>query len=136
MNPAAFGRAAVLAAAPVLAVMATAVLTAGISSASTPPAVRPAQAQDSCYRQLIGTVSSPQYLEASAPSAGTYTIEYDITGTAFFDTYVNNSELGYVGGSSGVYQTRTFSLPAGGVLVQVAGPEGSGQASVYLDQAC
>ena len=82
-------------------------------------------------------MSSPQFLEASAPSAGTYLIEYDITGNAaFFDTYVNGTELGYVGGSEGTYQTLTFPLAAGGVLVQVAGPEGSGQANVYLDQVC
>lgn len=136
MNPATFVRVATLAAVPALAMAATVVLTPAISSASVPAGGHPAQAQDSCYRQLIGTVSSPGYLEASVPSAGTYTIEYDIAGTAYFDTYVNGTELGYAGGSSGVYQTRTFPLAAGGVLVQVAGPEGSGQADVYLDQAC
>ena len=136
VNPAAFVRTAAIGAVPVLAVLAAVTLNPGVSSASIPAGVHPAQAQDSCYRQLIGTVSSPGYLEASAPSAGTYTIEYDITGTAYFDTYVDNTELGYVGGSSGEYQTSTFPLSACGVLVQVAGPEGSGQADVYLDQAC
>ena len=136
MNPAKLLRAAAIPAAPVLAVTAMVVLTPGTGSASTPLGVHPAQPQAVCSRQLIGTVSSPGYLEASAPSAGTYSIEYDVTGIAFFDTYVNNTELGYVGGSSGAYQTSTFPLSAGGVLVQVAGPEGSGQANVYLDQAC
>ncbi len=136
MRPAKFFRAAVGVAVPALVMTAMVALTPGTGSASALTGIHPAQHQNGCYRQLIGTVSSPGYLEASAPSAGTYSIEYDITGSAYFDTYVNNTELGYVGGSTGIYHTRTFSLSAGGVLVQVAGPEGSGKASVYLDQAC
>lgn len=85
------------------------------------------------YRQLLGTVSGPTYLEASVPSAGNYAIEYDITsGVAFFDTYINGTELGYVGGGTGAYLTRSVPLTAGGQLVQVAGPEGSGTANVYI----
>ena len=118
--------AAALAGAPALAAAA----------ASTCPLPHPAHAQTACYRQLLGTVSSPQYLEGSAPAAANYTIESDIVGTGFFDTYINNAELGYVGGPSGVYHTRAFPLAAGGVLVQVAGPEGSATARVYLDRIC
>lgn len=85
------------------------------------------------YRQLLGTVSGPTYLEASVPSAGNYAVEYDITsGVAFFDTYINGTELGYVGGGTGAYLTRSVTLTAGGQLVQVAGPEGSGTANVYI----
>ncbi|HEV2636408.1 MAG TPA: hypothetical protein VGX23_14755 [Actinocrinis sp.] len=127
-----FAQAAVLAGAPVLALG----FAATANAASTPAAPGSAHAPKACSRQLIGTVSSPEYLEASAPAAGKYTVEYDVTGTAYFDTYVNGTELGYVGGGTGTYHTRSFSLSAGGVLVQVAGPEGSGQAKVYLDQVC
>ncbi len=86
------------------------------------------------YRQLIGTVTAGTYLEASVPTAGTYAIEYDITTTsaAFFDTDLNGTELGYVGGVTGRYVTRTVQLTAGGQLVQVVGPDGAGSADVYL----
>lgn len=91
----------------------------------------PAQSTQSS-RQLLGQVSRPTYLEASTPAAGVYAIEYDIKGTAFFDTYLDGTELGYVGGPTGTYRTRSISLTAGGHLVQVTGPDGSGTASVYL----
>lgn len=86
------------------------------------------------YRQLLGTVTDSTYLEASVPTAGSYAIEYDVTApnAAFFDTYVNGTELGYVGGATGTYVTRAVQLPAGGQLVQVVGPEGSGTADVYI----
>ncbi|WP_410589362.1 hypothetical protein [Amycolatopsis sp. lyj-23] len=83
-------------------------------------------------RQLLGWVSSDAYFEASAPAAGVFALEYDLEGTAFFDTYVDDVELGYVGGSAGVHRTRPLSLTAGGHVVHVVGPEGSGTASVYL----
>lgn len=83
-------------------------------------------------RQLIGVVSTSTYLEASVPASGTYLFEYEISGVAFFDTYVNGAELGYVGGSDGIYRTRASQLSAGGQLIQVVGPEGSGTARVYL----
>ncbi|MDI5962418.1 hypothetical protein [Streptantibioticus silvisoli] len=97
-------------------------------------AIHSAAAPKALSRQLLGQVSGPTYLEASAPVAGVYAVEYDVTGNAAFDTYIDGTELGYVGASPGVYQTRSVSLSAGGHLVQVAGPEGSGQASVYLVQ--
>ncbi|MFB9465572.1 hypothetical protein [Streptomyces cinereospinus] len=87
-------------------------------------------------RQLLGQVagSGPTYLEASAHTAGIYAVEYDIKGTAFYDTYVNDVELGYVGGGTGIYRTRPVSLSAGGHLVKIPGVEGSATASVYLVQ--
>ena len=83
---------------------------------------------------MIGQTGGPTYLEASVPVTGTYLLEYEITGVAFFDTYVDGTELGYVGGAGGTYQTRALPLSAGGHLVQVAGPEGSGTARIYLVQ--
>lgn len=85
-------------------------------------------------RQFLGTVSAsgPGYLKASAPADGTYAIEYVTSGgVSYWDTYVDGTELGYVGGVPGTYQTKTITLKAGGHLVQVAGPEGSGTAKVY-----
>lgn len=89
------------------------------------------------YRQLIGTISSTSsetYLEASVPTAGSYAFEYEVTSSsaAFFDTYVNGQELGYVGGPNGTYRTRSLALSAGGQLVKVVGPNGSGSAKVYV----
>jgi hypothetical protein len=84
-------------------------------------------------RQLIGQVSDgPAYFEASAHVSGTYVIEYEVTGLAFFNTYVDEVELGYVGGPDGTYQTRPFALSEGGHLVHAVGPHGIGQAKVYL----
>lgn len=108
-------------------------LTPGLAraTASTPTSAHTTAA--TTYRQLIGTVSSSTYLEASVPKNGSYAIEYDIiTGTAFFDTYLNGTELGYVAGSKGTYFTKTLYLPAGGQLVRVVGPEGVGTARVYI----
>ncbi len=96
-------------------------------------AVTPADASTATgYRQLIGEVSQSTYLEASVPGSGSYRLEYDVTGLAFFDSYVDGTELGYVGGTDGNYLTRPVALSAGGHLVQVVGPEGSGTAQVYL----
>lgn len=120
--------------------LGAAVIVTGVapvaSAAGTVADLRTSTAKSSLARQLLGQVSSgPAYFEASAPSAGVYAIEYEITGTAFFDTYVDDkTELGYVGGPAGVYRTRSVSLSAGGHLVNVVGPEGSGTASVYLVQ--
>ncbi len=84
------------------------------------------------YRQLLGRVTETAYLEASVPSAGRYVIEYDVSGVAIFDTYLNATELGYVGGPTGIYRTHAVPLTAGGQLLEVVGPEGSGTASVYI----
>jgi len=121
---------------------AGALLTMGLvpaAASATPTLAAPATRATAChhhahYRQLIGTVTAGTYLEASVPTAGTYAIEYDITTTsaAFFDTYLNGTELGYVGGITGRYVTSTVQLTAGGQLVQVGGPDGAGTADVYL----
>ena len=67
------------------------------------------------------------------PTNGNYAIEYDIVaGTAFFDTYVNGTELGCVGGSKGAYFTKALNLHSGGQLVRVVGPEVLGTARVYI----
>jgi hypothetical protein len=109
--------------------LGTVCATAGAAPLAVPHST---VARATAARQLLGHVSGPTFLEASVPAAGRYALQYDIEGTAAFDTYLNGTELGYVGGPTGTYQTRTVQLPAGGLLVQVAGPEGSGQASVYL----
>lgn len=111
-------------------------VTPAASAVSVVTEMQVGAATPSQARQLLGWVSSgPAYFEASAQSAGVYAFEYEITGNAFFDTYVDDkTELGYVGGPTGVYRTRTLSLSAGGHLVNVVGPEGSGTASVYLVQ--
>lgn len=111
-------------------------LTAVPSAATASPTsgefrtVQSATAQP--FRQLIGTVSRPTYLEASVPGAGTYLVEYEVTGVGFFNTYVNGTELGYVGGPDGTYRTRTVELSAGGHLIRVTGPDGIATARVYL----
>lgn len=116
------------------ALLAVAVTPAAASAATAPSA--PANAtprHQPRYRQLLGTVTTGTYLEASVPTAGTYAVEYDITATAaFYDTYLDGTELGYVGGATGTYLTRSIRLTPGGHLVQVVGPEGSGTANVYL----
>lgn len=123
---------AVLPALAGLAAAAIAVAGPAGAAGGAPVAAAPAAAPAAAYRQLIGQVSRPTYLEASTPAAGKYRIEYEITGTAYFDTYVDGIELGYVGGPTGTYRTRSLRLSAGGHLVQVVGPEGSGSAKVYL----
>ena len=109
-------------------------VAAAAPSSSETAQIQAATAANPLSRQLLGQVSGPADFEASAQTAGVYAIEYEITGNAFFDTYVDNTELGYVGGSTGTYRTGSQSLSAGGHLVHVAGPEGSGTASVYLVQ--
>ena len=87
------------------------------------------------YRQLLGTITTkPVIFEASVPVRGTYLFEYEVTGLAYFDTYVDGTELGYVGGSTGTYQTRTVQLSAGGHLVDAVGPHGNGTARIYIVQ--
>ncbi len=120
---------------------AIAVTTVCVASAGTASATRLTATGDpsltatsESFRQLLGYVDGPASFEASTPTAGSYVIEYTVTGTAFFDTYVNGTELGYVGGPTGTYRTRMLPLSAGGQLVHVAGPEGAGTASVYLVQ--
>ena len=107
---------------------------AAAGSTSATSAAHTAVSHKTHYRQLLGTVTGATYLEASVPTAGTYAIEYDITTTdaAYFDTYINGTELGYVGGVTGRYVTRAVQLSAGGQLVQVLGPDGSGSADVYI----
>jgi hypothetical protein len=105
-----------------------ALITLGLAPAAANAAPPP-------YRQLIGVVNQPGYFEASVPDTADYRLEYDTTGVAFFDTYVDGTELGYVGGPAGSYQTRIVQLSAGGHLVQVVGPEGNGTARVYLVSA-
>ena len=119
-----------------IGIFAGAAFALGTVSADAAQISRPSvtQAEVAPYRQLIGQVDESAYLEASVPSTGSYVIEYDVSGVAAFDTYVNGTELGYVGGPTGAYQTRAVQLTAGGQLVQVVGPEGSGTASVYIVQ--
>ncbi len=109
---------------------------AGAVSGRAPVSAVTSVVQAGPSRQLLGQVtgSGPTYLEASAHTAGTYAIEYDIKGTAFYDTYVDDIGLGYVGGGTGIYRTRSLTLSAGGHLVSVPGVEGSATASVYLVQ--
>ena len=88
------------------------------------------------FRQLIGHVVARGYFEASTPVAGSYAIEYDVTkGTVFYDTLIDEGELGYAGGPAGTTNdTAATSLTAGGHLVNVAGGEGTGEADLYLVQ--
>lgn len=104
------------------------------SAIASPAPDRTNAVQVADFRQLIGEVSGPTFLEASVPANGTYLLEYQISGMAFFDTYVDGTELGYVGGPDGTYRTRTLTLSAGGHLVEAVGPEGSGTARLYLVQ--
>ena len=115
----------------IVAGVALAATVCGIASMA-PATASAAPAYGATYRQLIGHVTGPTYLEASTPSAGTYAVEYDVTGVSYWDTYINGTELGYVGGVAGTYYTRDVSLNGGGQLVQVTGPEGTGEADVYL----
>ncbi|MFB7732578.1 hypothetical protein ACFC19_39685, partial [Streptomyces sp. NPDC056127] len=127
------------AAVPVL-LSAVVSVAAGASPASAEPGSKPTSAMTTGTpfleqsRQLLGQVATngPTYFEASAQTEGTYAIEYDIDGTAFYNTYVNDVELGYVGGSTGVYRTRSLQLSAGGHLVKVPGADGSATTAVYL----
>lgn len=48
------------------------------------------------------------------PKNGSYAIDYDIVnGTAFFDTFLNGAELGYVGGLRARNFTKALYLRAG-----------------------
>ena len=119
----------------VAAVMTLGLVPAPASAAvdtSTPGAANVVRTAE--FRQLIGDVSTSTYFEVGVPGAGTYVLEYEITGVAFFDTYVDGIELGYVGGAGGSYRTRPIELSASGHLVQAVGPDGSGSARVYLVQ--
>lgn len=123
-----------------LTVALTVGLSPTVSNAATMGANVPAVASApsaSAYRQLVGTVSGPALFESSVPVNGTYAFEYAVTDGIFaaFDTYVDGVELGYTGGvPGGVYRSRAVALNAGGHLVQIAGPEGSGTAKVYIVQ--
>ncbi|WP_410623616.1 hypothetical protein [Amycolatopsis sp. cmx-8-4] len=121
-----------LALASAVSVAGTAPMAAAAGASRSVVKTEPGPGAPSVGRQLLGRVSGSAYFEASLPAAGGYAIEYDITATAFFDTYVDEVELGYVGGPAGVYRTRSLTLTKGGHLVHVVGPEGSGMASVYL----
>lgn len=127
-----------LRAALVAATLAGTVAVAPAALASTGSATPSAHASTTAHheaaagRRLLGTVSGSTYLEASVPADGTYAIEYVTSGgVSFWDTYVDGTELGYVGGAPGTYRTEAIALRAGGHLVQVVGPEGSGTAEVY-----
>ncbi len=115
-------------------VVAALLLTSATLAGIAPPAAFAAPVPVAGYRQLIGEVSGPTYLEASVPAEGRYALEFDVTGVAMFDAYVNGVETGYVGGPDGVYQTKSLQLTAGGQLVEVVGPEGTGSATVYVVQ--
>jgi hypothetical protein len=125
--------------APLRTVVALAVMA--VVATTTPPALAapvaasagPATAAS--YRHYLGTTSAPVSFRTSVPRAGRYALQYSISGTAFFDTYVGDRELGYVGGPSGTYTTTSVWLRAGRHVVQVVGPEGSGSARVYLVSA-
>jgi hypothetical protein len=88
------------------------------------------------FRQLIGHVVASGYFEASAPVAGNYAIEYDVTkGIVYYDTLVDEVGLGSAGGPAGTTNhTAATPLTAGGHLVNVAGGEGTGEADLYLVQ--
>lgn len=78
-------------------------------------------------RQLLGIVTGVTDFEVSAHNAGAYAVEYEVADVSFWNTYINGLELGYVGGSTGVYRTRSVTLTAGDHLVRVTGPEGHGR---------
>lgn len=105
---------------------------AGITGAAHAANTTSVSVHQAGSRQLLGTVTGVTDFEASPPSAGTYVFEYEVDGVSGWDTYVDGAELGYVGGPTGVYRTRTVALTAGGHLVRVAGPEGYGSARAYL----
>lgn len=122
-------------------VAATAVgLTPAMGNAATTEAGAPAVVQTAPYRQLVGRVSGPKLFESSVPVNGTYAFEYVVLDGVFaaYDTYVDDRlpGLGYTGGvPGGPYRTvQTVQLSAGGHLVKVVGPEGSGSADVYIVQ--
>lgn len=117
-------------------------LTPAMGNAATATATSSGNAavQPAPYRQLLGRVTGPQLFESSVPVNGTYAFEYVIRDGVFaaYDTYVNDRlpSLGYTGGvPGGPYRTgKAVQLNAGGHLVKVVGPEGSGSADVYIVQ--
>ena len=122
---------------PFLALAAASALTfamaPGASAMATVSTRAPHVSQAGEYRQLLGRVPDASYFEASVPTDGTYAIEYDVTdGVGFFDTYLDGSDLGYIGGGVGSYQSDPQQLKAGGHLLHVVGPEGSARAEVYV----
>ena len=128
------GRLAAIAATCGLAVSTAVGMTAGVGNAATVANGATVVQEATLYRQLVGEVQRSMYFETSVPTSGAYVIEYELQGVAYFNTYLNGVELGYVGGVTGVYQTRPQQLSAGGHLLKVTGPHGSGTAKVYIVQ--
>ncbi|WP_328608663.1 hypothetical protein OG943_05935 [Amycolatopsis sp. NBC_00345] len=108
----------------------------GTAGAAPVMGVHSSPAAKPLFRQLIGHVVASGYFEASAPVAGSYAIEYDVTkGIVYYDTLVDEVGLGSVGGPAGTTnRTQPTPLTAGGHLVNVAGGEGAGEADLYLVQ--
>jgi hypothetical protein len=111
--------------------------TAGAASPhSQVTGVHRAAAPSGLSRQYLGQAGNAAHFEADVPVTGHYAIEYDVSsGVVFYDTYIDgNTELGWVGGPAGAYQTNPVPLTAGSHLVEPVGPEGDGAADVYLVQ--
>ncbi|HEY2059156.1 MAG TPA: hypothetical protein VGH57_12375 [Amycolatopsis sp.] len=120
-------------------VAVSAALGVSAGSASAAPQVTGAHSSVAAkpqFRQLIGHVIASGYFEASAPVAGNYAIEYDVTkGIVYYDTLIDGVGLGSAGGPAGTANhTAATPLTAGGHLVNVAGGEGTGEADLYLVQ--
>ncbi|HEX7307911.1 hypothetical protein [Lentzea sp.] len=115
--------------AALLAVLGAVGVTGATDAVAAPSASAVAQSES---RQLLGTVTGVHDFDATAPSAGSYAVEYEVAGVSYWNTYVDGVELGYVGGAAGTYRTRVLTLTAGCHLVRVTGPEGWGSAKVYL----
>ncbi|WNV82993.1 hypothetical protein [Umezawaea sp. Da 62-37] len=114
----------------IAASFALAVLPGVIASAEASPVTTAAQSTSS--RQLLGTTSNSATYTPTVAASGTYVMEYEVDGVSFYNTAIDGKELGYVGGSSGTYSTRSFELTAGTHTVKVIGPEGYGTVKVYL----
>ncbi len=121
-----------------LALTAAVTVVPSVSHASTTveaTATSPSATTPTAYRQLIGTVTTSTYFEASVPTEGTYALEFVVQeGVAYFGAYINDIDLGHAGGAKGAHQTRPVRLNAGGLLVHIVGPDGSGTADVYIVQ--
>ncbi|GAB7044467.1 MULTISPECIES: hypothetical protein [Catenuloplanes] len=126
--------AAMIVAGPGAAVAATGSATAG-SAIVGPAATGHAPAARTTYRQFLGEVTTPTSYPANVPHAGSYVFEYEVQGLAYFNTYVDDLELGYVGGVAGTYRTPAVRLEAGERRVRAVGPHGPGTAKVYLVEA-
>ncbi|GIJ51713.1 hypothetical protein Val02_85990 [Virgisporangium aliadipatigenens] len=86
----------------------------------------------------IGTVYNlSATFQVKVPCAGTYTIAYEIlNGWAYYSSYFNGwtTPLGYAGGGPGqrYYSGSDVVLTAGVHEVRIVGPEGRGDAKVFL----